>query len=402
MISVQEAKLLIQEQVVPMPLHLMPLAMAAGATLGADVYAKIDIPAFEQSSMDGYAIRFDERLLPLAINGEMQAGADHQFTLLPENASRIFTGAPLPQGADTVVMQEKVEVNNGILTILDDQLSLGLNVRKKGAEAAAGTLAMQKGCKLTPAALGFLAGIGVTEVEVCLTPSVAIIVTGKELKKPGAELAFGQVYESNSYSLTAALELAQVTKINYYSADDKLDELTAVLKEALSVNDVVLLTGGVSVGDYDFVLRAAEASEVKQIFHKVKQKPGKPLYFGKTSKQIVFGLPGNPSSVLSCFYQYVLPALEKMMDYRSNSSAEGQPSGSLKTQEAVLTHECTKSAGLTHFLKAQFNDGNVTPLSAQESFRMSSFAQANCMIELPEAETVFAAGSKVKVYIFPE
>jgi molybdopterin molybdotransferase len=402
MISVQEAKSLIQEQVVPMPLHLMPLAMAAGATLGADVYAKIDIPAFEQSSMDGYAIRFDERLLPLAINGEMQAGADHQFTLLPENASRIFTGAPLPQGADTVVMQEKVEINNGILTILDDQLSLGLNVRKKGAEAAAGTLAMQKGCKLTPAALGFLAGIGVTEVEVCLTPSVAIIVTGKELKKPGAELAFGQVYESNSYSLTAALELAQVTKINYYSADDKLDELTAVLKEALSVNDVVLLTGGVSVGDYDFVLRAAEASEVKQIFHKVKQKPGKPLYFGKTSKQIVFGLPGNPSSVLSCFYQYVLPALEKMIDYRSNSSAEGQPSGSLKTQEAVLTHECTKSAGLTHFLKAQFNDGNVTPLSAQESFRMSSFAQANCMIELPEAETVFAAGSKVKVYIFPE
>ncbi|CAM4106825.1 molybdopterin molybdotransferase [Pedobacter westerhofensis] len=385
-----------------MPLHPMPLAMAAGATLGADVYAKIDIPAFEQSSMDGYAIRFDERLLPLNIGGEMQAGADQQITLLPEHAARIFTGAPLPHGADTVVMQEKVEVSNGVLHILDDQLSPGLNVRPKGAEAAAGALAMQKGCKLSPAAIGFLAGIGLTEVEICLTPSVAIIVTGKELQRPGEELAFGQVYESNSYSLTAALELAQVTKINFYSADDELDELTAVLKEALALNDVVLLTGGVSVGDYDFVLRAAEASGVQQIFHKVKQKPGKPLYFGKTDKHIVFGLPGNPSSVLSCFYQYVLPALEKMMGYKSNIPEKGQPSGSLKTQEAVLTHECTKGAGLTHFLKAHFNDGNVTPLSAQESFRMSSFAQANAMIELPEEETVFAAGTKVKVYIFPE
>lgn len=402
MISVNEAKSLIQEQVVPMPLHLMPLALAAGATLGADVYAKTDIPAFEQSSMDGYAIRFDERSLPLTINGEMQAGADHQFTLLPEHAARIFTGAPLPQGADTVVMQEKVEVSNGILTVLDEQLSPGLHVRNKGAEAAAGTLAMQKGCKLTPAAIGFLAGIGVTEVEVCLSPSVAIIVTGKELQKPGEVLAFGQVYESNSYSLTAALELAQVTKINFYSADDALDELTAVLKEALSINDVVLLTGGVSVGDYDFVLRAAAASDVRQIFHKVKQKPGKPLYFGKTDKHLVFGLPGNPSSVLSCFYQYVLPALETMMDYRSNLSETVELAGSLKTQEAILTHEYTKGAGLTHFLKAHFNDGNVTPLSAQESFRMSSFAQANCMIELPEEETVFAAGTRVKIYIFPE
>jgi len=400
MISVKEAKSLIQEQVVSLPLHHVPLAIAAGATLGADIYAKTDIPAFEQSSMDGYAIRFDERDLPLTINGEMQAGADHQFTLLPEQAARIFTGAALPHGADTVVMQEKVEVKNGILTVLDDQLSPGASVRRKGAEAEAGALAMQKGCKLTPAAIGFLAGIGYTDVEVCQTPAVAIIVTGKELQRPGEELAFGQVYESNSYSLTAALELAQITRINFYSADDQLDELTAVLQEALAANDVVLLTGGVSVGDYDFVLRAAVQAGVTQVFHKVKQKPGKPLYFGKTEKQLVFGLPGNPSSVLSCFYQYVLPALEKMTSYKSNIN-DGGP-GSMKIQEAILTHDYTKGAGLTHFLKAHYNDGNVTPLSAQESFRMSSFAQANCMIELAEEETLAAAGTKVKIYIFPE
>jgi molybdopterin molybdotransferase len=402
MISVKEAKSLIQEQVLALPLHPTPLAMAAGATLGSDIYATTDIPAFEQSSMDGYAIRFDERSLPLTINGEMQAGADRHYTLLPEQAARIFTGAPLPQGADTVVMQEKVEVKDGVLTILDEQLTFGANVRNTGAEAASGMLAMPKGCKLTPAAIGFLAGIGCTEVEVCRTPAVAIIVTGKELQRPGEELAFGQVYESNSYSLTAALELAQITKINFYSADDNLDELTAVLEEALGDNDVVLLTGGVSVGDYDFVLRAAERAGVTQIFHKVKQKPGKPLYFGKTEKQLVFGLPGNPSSVLSCFYQYVLPALEKMICYKSNVEVKDGSGSSVKIQDAVLTDDYKKAAGLTHFLKAHFNDGNVTPLSAQESFRMSSFAQANCMIELEEEGTAFAAGTKVKIYIFPE
>lgn len=392
MISVAEAKSLIQENVSPMPVHHVPLGMAAGHTLAADSYAQHDIPAFEQSSMDGYALRFEDRNLPLIITGEMQAGVSTQFQLLPGQAARIFTGAPLPSGADTVVMQEKVIVNNGMLTILDTQLSNGLNVRHKGAEASKGTLAISKGTHLSPAAIGFLAGIGYAELEVNQTPSVGIIVTGKELQQPGRELNFGQVYESNSYSLTAALQQCGLNDIHFYMADDHLEELTTVLQEALTQNDVVLLTGGVSVGDYDFVIKAAEQCGITQIFHKVKQKPGKPLYFGKKEAKVIFGLPGNPSSVLSCFYQYVLPALEKMANYKSR----------LKLVDAILTHDCTKPAGLTHFLKAHFDDGNVTPLHAQESFRMSSFAQANGMIELGEEETNFAAGMKVRVYLFPE
>lgn len=393
MISVEEAKRLILEQAKPLPVERKDLAMAAGYILGEDVYAKTDIPAFEQSSMDGYAIRFEDRFLTLTIQGEMQAGTDLQFALQPGHAARIFTGAPLPLGADTVVMQEKVTAGNGLLTILDQQLTYGLNVRNKGAEVTAGALAIQKGSKLTPAAIGFLAGIGETAATVYRSPSVGVIVTGKELQQPGKELAFGQVYESNSYALTAALKQAQVSWINLYTADDDLEELTSVLQEALAGNDMVLLTGGVSVGDYDFVLRAAERSGITQIFHKVKQKPGKPLYFGKKNDQLVFGLPGNPSSVLSCFYHYVLPALEKLNGYKNN--------GGLKVVDAVLTHGYQKNAGLTHFLKAHYDDGKVTPLSAQESFRMSSFAQANCMIELEEEETVFAAGKTVKTYIFP-
>ena len=402
MISVDTAKSLIQENTKPLPLHKVTLAIAAGYTLGVDVYATIDIPAFQQSSMDGYAIRFQDSSISLDINGEMQAGTDQQFSLSPGQAARIFTGAPLPDGADTVVMQEKVQINNGKLIISDPYLAAGQHVRNKGAEAKSGELAMVKGSKLTPAAIGFLAGLGFTDVEIYRAPTVGIIATGKELQQPGQDLSFGQVYESNSYSLTAALELAQINKINFYSADDNLEELTAVLQEALKNNDVVLLTGGVSVGDYDFVLRAAEQCAIEQIFHKVKQKPGKPLYFGKKDDKVVFGLPGNPSSVLSCFYQYVLPALEILMNYKSNVALKDQLSSSLKTSLTTLTHECVKPAGLTHFLKAHFADGKVTPLNAQESFRMSSFAQANCMIELEEEETVYPKGATVKIYLFPE
>jgi len=392
MITVKEAKLAIQENIKPLGLHTLPLSLAAGHNLGADVYAEIDIPAFEQSSMDGYAIRFEDHHQPLLIHGEMQAGATAQFTLLPQYAARIFTGAPLPIGADTVVMQEKTTLTDGRLIISDPALVKGSNVRNKGAEAKKGALAISKGTRITPATIGFLAGIGKTEATVNRVPSVGIIATGKELQEPGKELSFGQVYESNSYALTAALEQAQISEINLYSADDNLDELSATLAEALSANDLVLLTGGVSVGDYDFVLRAATRCEITQIFHKVKQKPGKPLYFGKKDDKVVFGLPGNPSSVLSCFYQYVLLAIQQLTNHSVCT---------LKTADAILTHDYVKPAGLTHFLKAHFDDGKVTPLNAQESFRMSSFAQANAMAELQEEQTEIAAGTTVKVYLFP-
>jgi molybdopterin molybdotransferase len=393
MISVEEAKELIWQNVKPLQVHSVPLSRAAGHLLAADEYASIDIPAFEQSSMDGYAIRFEDREHPLNIQGEMQAGTTKQFTLLPLHAARIFTGAPLPAGADTVVMQEKVQIREGQLIILDTQLSNAVNVRHKGAEAQDGQLAINKGSRLTPAALGFLAGLGKTHISVHSIPSVAIIATGKELQSPGQELSFGQVYESNSYALSAALKRAYVSEISLYSADDNLEELTAVFQEALQKHDLVLLTGGVSVGDYDFVLRAAELLEIEQVFHKVKQKPGKPLYFGKKSDKVIFGLPGNPSSVLSCFYQYVLPALQKLT---------GGTAVCLKVADAVLTHDFRKPAGLTQFVKAQFSEGKVGALQAQESFRMSSFAQANGMIELPADREEFSAGSTVKVHLFPD
>ncbi|MFC3559212.1 molybdopterin molybdotransferase MoeA [Pedobacter jamesrossensis] len=391
MISVEQAKKLIKEHTIALAPVKLKLQDASEHTLAADIYANFDIPAFRQSSMDGYAIMFDDKEVELELIGEMAAGTGHSITIQKGQTSRIFTGAPLPEGADAVVMQEKIIQTDNKITIRDEKLSVGLNVREKGSEIKSGALAIEKDALLSPAAIGFLAGIGVTEVEVYPMPRVSIIITGNELQQPGLALNFGQVYESNSYSLSAALKKEGVYNIEILTAEDNLETLTKVIESALQNSDLVLLNGGVSVGDYDFVTKAANACGIEQIFHKVKQKPGKPLFFGKKNNQLVFGLPGNPSSVLSCYYNYVLPAL-KMLSNKENSVVE---------VNAELTHNYKKPTGLTHFLKGQFANGKATPLNAQESYRLSSFAQANCLICLNEEQEIFNAGGAVKVLLLP-
>jgi len=392
MISVKAAKDLISENITPLAPVVIDLAQASGHILATDIYARFDIPAFRQSSMDGYALKFADSESELQLIGEMAAGTPTNLTIKAGETSRIFTGAPLPDGADTVVMQEKITRTGNKITLQDTHLKSGSNVRGIGSEIAAGALAMEKGDLLSPAAIGFLAGIGITEVTVFPVPQIAIIVTGKELRKPGEKLAFGQVYESNSYSLSAALKAEGITAIAVYEADDDLNILQNVLQKALDQNDVVLLTGGVSVGDYDFVIEATNRCGVKQVFHTVKQKPGKPLYFGTYQQKPVFGLPGNPSSVLSCYYNYVLPAI-KAISQKSNTVTEVQ---------AVLNHAYSKPAGLTHFLKGKYENGKVSPLGAQESYRLSSFAQSNCLICLNETQENFEAGEIVTVLILPQ
>lgn len=393
MISVHEAQQIILQNIPAKKTALIPLSEAAGLVVSSDITALTDIPAFPQSSMDGYALKFQDRINPLTIKGEMAAGTSQPLTIETGETIRIFTGAPLPEGADTVVMQEKIKIENDRLIILDDALSSGLNVRPKGSEVKKGEIAMVAGTYLSPAAIGFLAGIGHDLVEVYAPPAVAIIITGNELQNPGQNLAFGQVYEANSFQLKAALRKIGITDIQVFTAGDHPEELMQVLKQALTVSDVVLLNGGVSVGDYDFVTAAAEQCGVVQQFHKIKQKPGKPLFFGTKDNKLIFGLPGNPSSSLTCFYEYVLPALEQLTALKN----------SVKKKEAVAVYDYKKSAGLTHFLKACYDEeqGEVSPLHAQESYRLHSFAQANCFIVLSEESTGCLKGDRVEVHLLP-
>lgn len=391
MISVQQARQIIDSSVSFTDIQTVPLAQAFELVIAEDIIATISIPNFAQSSMDGYALKFEDRNNPLEIIGEMPAGATQQLAIQSGQATRIFTGAPLPEGADTVVMQEKVTVENGILKILDDNLLQGLNARPKGSEVQEGEIAMKKGTFLSAAAIGFLAGIGATQVPVYLPPDVSIILTGDELQEQGKPLAFGQVYEANSFQLKAALQKAGIKNIGVMHVDDDPEALKKCLQYALATSQLVLLTGGVSVGDYDYVPQTAEACGIEQKFHKIKQKPGKPLFFGTKGNKTVFGLPGNPSSSLTCFYEYVLQALEKMMQLPS----------SVTKITATATHDYKKTQGLTHFLKAFYADGNVTPLHAQESYRLHSFAQANCFLVLPEESEGCTAGETVEVHLLP-
>jgi molybdopterin molybdotransferase len=392
MISVDEAKKIIKEEVNALNPVLQNLSQSAGLVLAADVFATMDIPAFNQSSMDGYAFSFGgwQANSGLKIAGEIPAGSNENILYSPEKAVRIFTGAAVPEGTDTVVMQEKVIVENGMLIIEDENLKQGGNVRLKGSEIKTGELALASGSMLSSAAIGFLAGIGITKVQVYPKPMVSIIVTGKELQQPGQPLQHGQVYESNSATLTAALQQLHIGPVKIFWADDDLAILKQVLQDALNESDVVLLTGGVSVGDYDFVLEAANLCEITQLFHKIKQRPGKPLYFGKKEQQLVFGLPGNPSSVLTCFYEYVIPALHQLRNVATG----------LKTLQVPLAKAIEKPAGLTHFLKGFYDGEKAMPLNAQESYRLSSFARANCLIKIDEDIICCSKGENVEIHLF--
>ena len=394
MTNVIEAKKLIDENVSSLEPVTLPLQQAAGLILADDVHATMDIPAFPQSSMDGYAFSFEgwKKNNRLKIKGEVAAGSNETFTLLPENAVRIFTGAAVPAGADTVIMQEKTKVENGELKIEDDNLQIGASIRPKGSEIKAGALAIEKENVLSPAAIGFLAGIGITEVKVYPNPSITIIITGNELQQPGRQLEYGQVYESNSFSLKAALNQLQIEKVEILHATDKPEIVTGTLQKALRQSDVILVTGGISVGEYDFVLQAANECGVEKLFHKVKQRPGKPLYFGKKENKVVFGLPGNPSSVLTCFYQYVTLAMERLCKRKI----------SLQIIRVPLLRPFQKNTGLTHFLKGFYDGKTAVPLDAQESYRLSSFARANCLLEIDEDITSLKEGQLVSIYLLPQ
>lgn len=393
-ISVTEARELIAKHIELLNPVNVSLINAPGLVLSEDVYSKTDVPPFNQSSMDGYAFNYGGwlKLRKLKIKGEVAAGSSANERIELQNAVRIFTGAPIPEGADTVVMQEKVAVSAGSLIIEDENLIKGMNFRAKGSEIIYGALALEKGTLMSPAAIGYLAGVGVSEIQAYPTPTVSIILTGDELQNPGESLQHGQVYESNSFALNAALKQTGISKIDFLRSQDTLETLTGVIAEALDKSDVVLLTGGVSVGDYDFVLRAASANGVVQVFHKIRQKPGKPLYFGKKGGKIIFGLPGNPASVLNCFYEYVLPALGQMSGRKTT----------LKSIDVKLKTALKKPPGLTHFLKGHFDGDSVIDLKAQESFRLSSFAKANCLIKLEEGKTEFPENDIVEIHLLPE
>lgn len=391
MISVSEAIQIVQNNIEASPKSIKKgVPNALGYILFENVTSPIHMPPFRQSAMDGYALCLHDGL-SYRIIGEIKAGDSSQPELLNGEAVRIFTGAPVPNSANAVIMQEKVSLNGDEIS-LNTNPPLNDNIRSLGEQIAMGQIALTKGTTITSAGIGFLSSLGITEVTVYEKPSVAIVVTGNELAEPGQSLLHGQIYESNALMLTGALRNLGYQNLVTYRVDDDYQNTLELLQSTIEQHDVILISGGISVGDYDFVGKALLELNVNPLFYKVKQKPGKPLFFGKKDAKVIFALPGNPAASLSCFYIYVHLALQKL-------SGDSQFS-TVKTQAKSTSH-FQKKGDRAQFLKASYNNGLVEILDGQSSAMLHTFALANALVYLPETLFTVNKGDTVEVILLP-
>ncbi|MDA9341488.1 molybdopterin molybdotransferase MoeA [Flavobacteriaceae bacterium] len=391
MISVEEAFELLENNVIPTQISILcKTTNALGLVLAEDVSSPINMPPFRQSAMDGYALNIHNGSSYKIID-EVKAGDGHHPILKIGEAVRIFTGSAVPNTANTVVIQEKVTADKNQLQ-LNNPVKLKENIRSKGAQIKEGDIALKKGTKLTPAAIGFLLTLGIIEVTVFKKPKIGLVITGNELIKAGQPLSYGKIYESNSGMLYTGLLGLGYTDVTQYKVKDDYNSTVMILDKVISENDMILITGGISVGDYDFVGKALLELGTEQVFYRVKQKPGKPLFFGKIKNKPIFALPGNPASALSNFYVYVHPALEKL---------SGNLNFSINKGKAFLSDEYLKKGDRAQFLKAYHKNGEVNILEGQSSAMLHTFAIANAIVYIPGEVSKYSKGDLITVLHLP-
>ncbi|MFN3999864.1 molybdopterin molybdotransferase MoeA [Algoriphagus sp.] len=388
-VTVIEAKKILKSQKLKGKSAFLPLQKSLGKITSTSVLAPMDVPSFDNSGMDGYAIAWDDKGKGREVIEVIQAGASPDFVLEQGKAVRIFTGAPVPQGADTVIPQEYITRTENMIFFERDEFIRGANVRKKGAQCKVGWEVVPAGARVSPGTIGLLASLGMREIEVYPSPKVTLILTGDEIIDLGNKLNPGQIYNANGPSLEAYLELLGITELTILKVKDEESEVTRVIGEALEKSDFVLLTGGISVGDFDFVKGSLEQNGVDQLFYKIRQRPGKPLYVGRKAEKLVFALPGNPASVLSCFIQYVKPCL---LEWMGNSDAWSSP------KFLPIEKRFDKKVPLTFFLKAKIQDGKIHLLPGQESFNLLPFGVADGLVEIPQEILYVEEGSLVAFY----
>lgn len=375
-ITVQKAFEILEKQI-PLPsVQTLPLLAAKDAFVASDFFAPIAVPPFTNAAMDGYAIRWNDWNdgKTIVCSGVVKAGDTQNYELSLGEAYKIFTGAPIPKGADTVVMKEWILSDDKQLKFLDKSIKKGDHIRLLGSQTPKKALILNKGTEVNSGIISFLSTFGITHLEVYSKPKVSLVITGDELIAPGETLKFGQIYESNGITLTSLLDDLGIETANVFYTKDTLDATTEVINAALESSDVVLITGGVSVGDFDFVQASLQSVCINKLFYKIQQKPGKPIFFGRKNNQFAFALPGNPAAVFCCFHAYVKPFLKKWM----------QPQRDFITfKKGILVTPYQKKQGLTHWVKAYQEQNKIYFLQGQESYRMDAFSKANTLVCLP-------------------
>jgi len=370
-----------------------------GRVVHEDVRSGINVPAHTNSAMDGYAFRGGDLSADgdtrLAVVGTAAAGRPYAGTVTAGQAVRILTGAPIPDGADTVAMQERTRREGDAVIIAHGQRP-GEHVRKAGEDLRRGDVALRQGTRLMPAELGMLASLGVSEVSVRRRPRVAFFSTGDELRNVGEPLDAGQIYDSNRYTIFGMLERLGVEPIDLGIVPDERDAIEAAVRQAATLADAIVTSGGVSVGDADYVKEILERTGSVD-FWQVAIKPGRPLAFGRIGNALFFGLPGNPVSVMATFYQLVQPALAALAGYASD--------GAPLLVRAVAETAFRKKPGRREFQRGRLTqdaDGRlrVRGTGHQGSGVLSSMSVANCFIVLPEDSGPVAEGDEVLVQPF--
>ena len=371
---------------------------ALGRVLAEDVISPLDVPAHDNSAMDGYAVRFADLKadgdVTLKIAGAAFAGAPFQGAVKTGECVRIMTGGVVPAGCDTIVMQEHVAAKGDSVKIGGGHKQ-GQNLRRAGEDLKTGQVALTRGLSLRPAEIGLIASLGIGEIAVYRKLRVAFFSTGDELRSIGKPLGEGQIYDSNRYTLHGMLTRLGCEVIDMGVVRDDPQLLEQAFNTAAQAADVVITSGGVSVGEADFVKVMLERlGEV--VFWKIAMKPGRPLAYGRIGDAHFFGLPGNPVSVMVTFYQFVRDALLKL--------AGRDPVPPLPTFKVPCTSILKKAPGRTEFQRgvlAQDASGNwsVRVTGEQGSGILRSMSEANCFIILPEAQGNVAAGTLVEVQV---
>ena len=397
MISVRDALGQVLQNLPSMGAEQIALPQAYGRVLAVPIRALRDVPPFRNSAMDGYAVRVEDVVeagpsgpVRLRILEMIGAGAVPSQTVTPGTATKIMTGAPMPEGADAVVrVEDTVEAANSVE--IHVAVKAGTSVRAAGEDIRAGEVVLGVGRRLRPADIGLLASIGLATVRVSCRPRVTIVTTGDELVDIGQPLKRGQIVNSNAYTLAAAVEEAGALPVIVGVVRDQPDRIRAAFSEACRA-DVVLSTGGVSVGSFDYVREILHGLGYQERFWKVAQRPGKPLTFGLRGDTPIFGLPGNPVSCLVCFYVYVLPALRKMMALENVY---------LATTAATMAKAVTKAPGLTEFvrctLEGQPEDYQARSTGSQGSGVLRSLSLGDGLIVGPAEVSILEQGRRVRV-----
>ena len=398
-LSADEARDRMLAEVAPIAGHeFLPLRSALGRILAADIIAPHDVPAHDNSAMDGYAVNFASLAgtgeTRLAVVGTAYAGNAFSGLVGKGQAVRIMTGGVLPAGADTVVVQEVTRVEDGVVIVPAGQ-RIGQNTRQAGEDLARGAVALAAGKRLGPAELGLIASLGVVEVAVKRRLRVAFFSTGDELASLGTPLAPGQIYDSNRYTLHGLLSRLGADVIDLGVVPDRPEALEATLLEAAGVADAIITTGGVSVGEADFIKEIlAKVGEVK--FWKLNIKPGRPMAFGKVGQAWLFGLPGNPVAVMVSYTQFAVDALLRL--------AGLDPLPERPLLSVLAANAIRKQPGRREYLRGTVTalDGRwqVKTAGNQGSGVLRSMSEANCFVVLPEDCAGVQAGDSVTIQLF--